>query len=112
MYIYPVMSNYLKSVLATGHIHSGDVDQIGKLRIVMVFQELQHWHHSFRADQDFQLISGRKLSFLHILGQTVGHIFSKIRQRTARSGIRLAYGRFIKANKINKYFFLLNRIID
>lgn len=85
-------STHLEAIRPAGHVHAGNVGQIGELRIVVVLQEGQHRHNALRTDEDLQLVAGRQLGLLHVLGQTVGDHFAKVGERAARHGVRLANG--------------------
>lgn len=59
---------------------------------MVILQEGQHRHHALRTDEDFQLVAGRQLRLLHVLGQTIGNHFAEIGERAARHSVRLANG--------------------
>jgi len=82
--------DHLESVLATGHIHAGNVNQVGKLRLMMILKELQHGHHALWRNKHLQLIAGGQLHLLHVLGQALGHIAPEIGEMRASDCVRLA----------------------
>ncbi|XP_030385790.1 uncharacterized protein LOC115632693 [Scaptodrosophila lebanonensis] len=86
-----IVVNHLKTIFAARHIHAGNVNQIGELRLVMILQELQHGHHTFGCNENLELITSGKLDLLHILRQTFGDIATKIRQMGSSNCIWLAH---------------------
>lgn len=74
-----------------GHVHSPDVDQVDELRIVVVFEELQHGRDSFGRDQDLELVAGSQLHLLYELGHTLGHILAEVGEVVPLDGVRLPH---------------------
>lgn len=57
----------------------------------MVFEELQYGHNAIGTDQHFQFIASSQLHFLHVLWQTLGHIFTERGQIVAFKWIHFPY---------------------
>lgn len=70
----------LESVWARWNIHSSDVDEIFKLGLVVVLEELQYGENTLGSDENFQLVSSRQLHLLNVLGQAFGDVFSEVCQ--------------------------------
>lgn len=80
----------LEAVRSRWHVHSGDVDEIFELRLVMVLEELQNGQHTFRGDEDLQLVAGSQLHLLHIFWETLGDVLAEVSQVASLHLVALA----------------------
>ena len=55
------MASHLESVLPRGHVHAGDVDQIGELGVRVIPEESQDRDHSGGGDKELEFIAGGQL---------------------------------------------------
>ena len=91
-----------ETVFPCRHVDARNINQIGELGIVMVFQKTQDGNNTLRSDKHLEFVASRQLNFLHKFRHTLGNVFSKICQIFPLHGVKLPNCGY---NKICQYLW-------
>lgn len=79
-HIYKYICTNLKSKFSIWYIQCGNIRQIDKLCIMVVFQKCNCRDNPIRSYMQFQLVTSNQLYLLYILWQTITNVMTKAYQ--------------------------------
>lgn len=85
-------SSHLEAILPGRHVQASNVGEAPELAVVMVPQEAEYWHHSFRTDEDLKFVPGGQLHLLDVLGHALRHVLSEVDHVLPLHGVKLPHG--------------------
>jgi hypothetical protein len=88
-----VLCPHLEPILSGGHVHASNVDEAGELRVVVALEEGEDGADALGGDEQLELVPGRDLHLLDVLGEAGGGVLTKLGQVLALLEVELAHGR-------------------